>query len=91
MCASWQSVCLGDPPIGFKGFARWDLGQGHMGCWGEGVGRIWCKWGGTWGVGVKVLEGFGVGGVYGNCPGDERGIVAILGGKICYWVVRAGV
>nr|GEV10792.1 reverse transcriptase domain-containing protein [Tanacetum cinerariifolium] len=26
-----------------KGFAKWDLRQGHMGCWGEGVGRIWCR------------------------------------------------
>nr|GEW17829.1 ribonuclease H-like domain-containing protein [Tanacetum cinerariifolium] len=43
MCASWKSVCLGDRPIGFKGFARWDLGQGHMGCWGKGVEEIWCR------------------------------------------------
>nr|GEW50702.1 reverse transcriptase domain-containing protein [Tanacetum cinerariifolium] len=41
ICASYQSVCLGDRPIGFKRFTKWVLGQGHMGCWGKGVEVIW--------------------------------------------------
>nr|GEX81738.1 retrovirus-related Pol polyprotein from transposon TNT 1-94 [Tanacetum cinerariifolium] len=32
-------------PIGIEGLDRWDLRQMHMGCWGEGVERIWCRWG----------------------------------------------
>nr|GEU52217.1 hypothetical protein [Tanacetum cinerariifolium] len=30
-------------PIRDEGFARWDLEQGHMGCWEGGVGVIWCS------------------------------------------------
>nr|GEW94372.1 hypothetical protein [Tanacetum cinerariifolium] len=39
------------PPIGIEGFDRWDLRQMHMGCWGEGVKRIGCRWG------VRELHG----------------------------------
>nr|GEY95825.1 hypothetical protein [Tanacetum cinerariifolium] len=35
---------------------------------------------GTWDVGMKVWEKFWCSRVYGNCPGDERGIVGILAG-----------
>nr|GEY68696.1 putative ribonuclease H-like domain-containing protein [Tanacetum cinerariifolium] len=36
---------------GIEGLDRCDLRQMHMGCWGEGVERIWCRWG------VRELHG----------------------------------